>query len=152
MSKIGLLKGWVGPRALASKVGVSKQIWVCDFGVKSIHMKYENSPNLVLIEYWTQNSRPNDGCLVRHLVLQSYMYHILPFGRKSDARTRSSNGTLAYCSLCPRSLISHVFRRVSSQKDHTFFVFFLLGGTERMFFVWPELTTFRKLRTLHNTI
>ena len=55
--KIGLLKGWVGPRALTSKVGVSEGIWACGLGDKSIHMKYECSPSLVLIGHRSDNAR-----------------------------------------------------------------------------------------------
>ena len=55
--KIGLLKGWVGPRALTSKVGVSEGIWACDSRVKSVHMKYKCSPSLVSTEHRTDNAR-----------------------------------------------------------------------------------------------
>ena len=55
--RIGLLKGRVGPRALTSKGGVSKGIWACDSGVKSVHMKYECSPSLMSIRHRTDNAR-----------------------------------------------------------------------------------------------
>ena len=48
--KIGLLKGWVGPRALTSKVGVPEGIWACSSGFKFVHMKYECS------QVWCQSN------------------------------------------------------------------------------------------------
>ena len=65
-SKIDLLKGQVGPPAFNSKVRVLERIWACSSRVKFVHLKYENSLNLVSIEHWT-----NAPCLTFH---QSIVY------------------------------------------------------------------------------
>ena len=36
---------------LTLNVRVPKGIWACNFGVKFVHIKYESSQNLVLIEH-----------------------------------------------------------------------------------------------------
>ena len=45
--KDGLLKGWVAPCALTSKVGIPNRIWACGSRVKFVHIKYKVLPNLV---------------------------------------------------------------------------------------------------------
>ena len=51
VAKISLLKGWLRPQVVTSKVKVLKGTWACGFGFESVHMKYECSQNLVSIRH-----------------------------------------------------------------------------------------------------
>ena len=73
-AKIGLLKGRVRSRALTSKVGVPEGIWACGSGVKSIHMKYECSSSLVLIEHRTDAARHRGRSPKSYLCLKDWKW------------------------------------------------------------------------------